>query len=326
MRDSPLPAVFAGLSGKIHGVRQVRNDEWSSSCPQCGDAGHKGPGAPDRFRMFTNARGKNKILGWCRRCSFMWFPDMGEPISKKDFEDWRREQIQIEEQRRRSAERAIALLKSERIWMYYHERLTDWSKDVLKSWGIREDWAKYWKLGFIEDYVIHSKANGEYHSPAITIPVWQSGWDVSNVKVRTLNPKDSADRYRSFYKTGLAMPFVAFPALQSDTVLVVEGEKKAMVCAEWNEQKYQVIGIPTKTPRPETLQILEKFGKLIVCLDPDAKEDVQEGVNAIQRFANIVGPERCLVVDLPGKVDDMIVNNRLKINSVVKYAKPMEVK
>lgn len=323
-RESPLPAVFAGLTGQVHFVRQVARDEWSSSCPQCGDAGHKKGSLPDRFRMFTNARGKNKILGWCRRCSYVWFPDTAAAPSREDMEHWRREQIQIEEERKRSAERAIALLQSEKIWIQYHARLNDWAKEVLRSWGIRDDWAKYWKLGLVEDYTVFSHTNGEYHTPAISIPVWQMGWRVSNVKLRTLNPKSQEDRYRSLYKVGQAFPFVAFPALESDTCLVVEGEKKAMVCAEWSDGKYQVVGIPSKTPNPEVLHVLDNFGKLIICLDPDAKK-VESGISALDRLTDIVGRERVAILDLPDKVDDMIIRG-MRINSALKYTTKLEAK
>lgn len=325
-REAFLPAVFAGLQGKVQYVRQVAKDEWSSSCPNCGGTTHKNGEFPDRFRMWTNARGKNKILGWCRHCSYVWFPDTEKPPSREEFDAWRKEQIQVEEQRKREAERAIALLKSEKVWMLYHERLNDWAKEVIKSWGIREDWAHYWKLGLIEDYIVYSKTNGEYHTPAISIPVWQRNWDVANVKIRTLNPKGSEDRYRSMYKVGQAFPFVSFPALDSDTVLVVEGEKKAMVSAQWSEEKYQVIGIPSKTPNPEVLRVLDNFGKVIICLDPDAKEvENENGISALDRLTKIVGRERVAVLDLPDKVDDMIIRG-LKINSALKYAKKLEAK
>lgn len=268
--------------------------------------------------MWTNAHGKNKVLGWCRRCNYIWFPENKVPMNKIEFEQWRREQLAIEEERRRSAEKAIKNLQSEKLWETYNKLLNDWSIGILKEWGIRKDWADFWKLGMMPDYTVHGDS-GEYHTPAITIPIWQQDGSVANVKLRTLNPKSANDRYRSLYKTGVPFTFTAFPKMKSDTCLLVEGEKKAMVCAEWSESKFQVVGLPTKTPDPETLDSLKSFGKITVILDPDAEKD------ALPRLVKMLGVERCEVVCLPDKVDDMIVQYGLKLKEALRYSKKLEV-
>lgn len=169
MKQFDLPIEFQALT-VIH-VQRVSSNEYSSECPQCGGEPHRGGELPDRFRMFLNAHGRNKVLGWCRRCGYVWFPNSAA-VSATELEIWRQEQIRQEEERKRSAERAIEILKSEKLWLKYNEMLNQWAKDVIKSWGIREDWANFWRLGLNPDYVVKSK-DGEYHSPAITIPLWQ---------------------------------------------------------------------------------------------------------------------------------------------------------
>lgn len=321
MRQAILPTEFYPIQSKIDYVLKWTKDEWSSSCPQCGGTPHQDGSFPDRFRMWTNANGKNKVMGWCRRCGYVWLPDRENKLSPEEFERWRREQLVREEQRKREAERAISLLKSERIWEQYHANVDRYAlgRETIDSWGIPKNFADAWKLGFIPDYVVHSKQNGEYHSPAVTIPVWQPDWEIRNVKVRVLNPKSPHDRYRKIYKTGLEGAFWTYPELKADTCLIVEGEKKAMVCAVYTPTDVQVVGVPTKTPDPRTLAEFASFKKLYVCLDPDAVKD-----GSLARMVKTLGKFRTNVIILPGKVDDMIVKHGLQINDAMKYAKRME--
>jgi len=321
MRDAALPVEFSALLGRVSNVNRVSSAEWSSSCPQCGGAPHKDGSYPDRFRMWTKANGKNKVMGWCRRCSYVWFPTFEKPMSKEEFEAWRKEQLAIERERKLAAERAIALLQSQKIWVQYHSRLNTWAIETLTGWGISPKWQEYWQLGLMEDYTVHGKE--EYHSPAITIPVWQLGGAVSNVKLRVLNPKNSNDRYRSLYKTGEGQPFVAWNRTKFDDCLIVEGEKKAMVTAIHSKRDVQIIGVPTKTPSKEMLQKFSMYGKIYLCLDPDASQE-EKGINALTRMANMLGRERVAVIKLPGKIDDLIVQHGLNVSSALKYAKKLE--
>ena len=317
MKYSALPVEFATLEGKVNYVQQISRDEYSSSCPQCGGEPHRGGEPPDRFRLFLNAHGKNRIMGWCRRCSYVWFPDTSRPLSRDEMEAWRKEQLQREEERKRSAERAIEILTSQKIWMKYHEMLNEWGFTVLKERGIREDWVRFWRLGLFPDYKVYSKKNGEYFSPAITIPLWQQSERVpANVKLRVLNPKDKNDRYRALYKVNPGAPFVAFPGMKSDMVVLTEGEFKAMNVAEWSGQKYQVVGLPTKTPNAEVLAKFANYGKIVLCFDPDAQED------ELKRVVKILGRD-VMNVRLPDKVDDMILKG-MRFDNAMKYATKME--
>lgn len=327
MRESILPPEFQFLNGKVHYVQQVTHNEWSSSCPQCGGTIHKGGEFPDRFRMWTNARGKNKVLGWCRHCSCVWFPDSDKPMDPREFERWRQEQLEREERIRKEAEIAIAHLRSERIWEYYNKQLNDWSLSVIQEqWGIDKNGIDYWELGMVADYTVHTK-EGDYHSPGITIPLWQQDGGVANVKVRVLNPRTSADRYRSLYKVGGGFLFTAWRGIEHKQCLIVEGEKKAMVCAKnLGYEAMQVVGVPTKTPNLGMLKQLDRFERLVVCLDPDAAVKDEEGRSPLGRMVDALGRERVAVLRLPYKIDDMIVENGLEIKDALRGARQLEAR
>jgi len=314
MRFDTLPPEFSGL--KVNYVQKVSSREWSGSCPQCGGEPHKGGDLPDRFRMWTNANGKNKIMGWCRRCSYVWFPTHDSPMSKEEFEAWRKQQIEVETRKKLEAERALKFLQSEKIWEQYHSELNNWAFEVLESWGITKHMAAFWRLGLIKDYIV----NNEYHSPAISIPVWGPNKDVRNVKVRVLNPRTGSDRYRALYKTGFDSLFFSRWDLQSDTCLVVEGEKKAMV-SSIHVKDIQVVGTPSVTPSPSALKELEPFKKIYLCLDPDSKNKSKNGTSPLRRMVDILGKERVKIVNLPEKVDDMLIKYKLNLGDALLYSR-----
>lgn len=314
MRRSILPIEFSPLAGRVGDVYQVSPTEWCSSCPQCG--------GDDRFRMWTNATGRNKVFGWCRQCSYIWSPKKEKPMSPAEFEQWRQEQIKVEEERKRQAEQALKLLHSERIWEFYHLNRGEYGIEFWQKRGIPKEWQEYWKLGMYGNYAL----SADYHSPAATIPMWHENWEIDNVKLRVLNPRDDTERYRAIYKTGLKpKPFIAFPDLISKSALVVEGEIKAMVCAAYKSKDYQVVGLPSATPDANALTNLKIFDTIYLSLDPDARVGTLGGKNPItpeKRIIDIVGSERIRLVHLHDKVDDLILNYGLNIDSAVKVAKP----
>lgn len=175
----------------------------------------------------------------------------------------------------------------------------------------------------VPDYKVFGK-QGEYFSPAITIPMWQQDSPTpGNVKLRVLNPKNSNDRYRNLYKTGKTVPFVAFNKLHSDTVVLVEGEKKAMNVAQWSDQKYQVVGLPSVTPNAQLLAEFANYGTIYTCLDPDSRIEDGNGNSPLKRLVSLLGRE-VLNINLLDKVDDMILRG-MRFDSVMRLAKKTEV-
>ena len=313
-KQAVLPPEFQGLQGKVEYVRKKSAKEWSSTCPSCGGAPHKNGDWPDRFIMMTEASGKNKVIGWCRSCSYVWFPKNDIPLSPAEFEKWRKSQIEIEERRKREAEEAIKKLRSEHLWDFYYSELNEWAYSILSEWGICKENVAFWKLGLIKDYVVHS-GDDSYHSPAIAIPCWDFDGTVQNIKVRVLNPKKTQDRYRNIYKLGRDALFVARPDLHTDACVVVEGEKKAMVVAA-TKQDIQVVGLQSKSPSTEALRRLDGFKKIYLCLDNDFNQNDFDK----RRILDILDKKRTAVVSLPGKVDDLILKHNLNLEDALKYA------
>lgn len=242
-------------------------------------------------------------------------------MSPEQFEKWRQEQIIVEEERKRQAEHALKLLRSEKIWEFYHLNRGEYGIEFWQKRGIPQEWQDYWKLGMFGDYAVAP----DYHSPAATIPMWHENWEIDNVKLRVLKPRDDSERYRAIYKTGLKpQPFVAFPDLTFKSALVVEGEIKAMVCAAYKTREMQVIGLPSATPDASALTKLRDYDTIFLCLDPDARVKGLGGKNPItpeKRLIDIVGSERIRLVHLHDKVDDLILKYGLNIDSAVKVAK-----
>ena len=179
MRTDTLPLEFSSIAHLVEYVVKRTHNEFSSSCPKCGGNIHKNGEYPDRFRLFLNAHGMNRVFGWCRSCGYTWFPDKTGKLSKEEIEQWRREQAKIEDERRRSAEKALSLLNNEKAWERFYESNNDWSREMFHGWGIAESWIEYLKLGLMPDYVVRHDEEF-YHSPAATIPVWNVGGVVQN--------------------------------------------------------------------------------------------------------------------------------------------------
>ena len=314
-REASLPVQFQALSSKVHYVRRKTANEYSSSCPKCGGVVHQDGSPPDRFVMWIVSK-HGLPLGFCRACGYIWTPKNERPPSREEFEQWRRQQIAIETQRKEEAERAIALLRSEKIWEFYHNNQGEYGAEFWLGRGINQQWQEHWKLGMYGNYHLAP----DYSSPAATIPIWQEDGEVSNVKLRVVKPRDNTERYRSLYKTGQANLFFALPATDTKC-LVVEGEIKAMVCAMYTSSDMQIIGLPSKTPEKAALTALDKYGAVVVALDPDARIEDKQGVNAERELIDFLGKKRCSYIHLPGKLDDLILKHGLNLEAAIKVAK-----
>ena len=61
--------------------------------------------------------------------------------------------------------------------------------------GVAEDWQRFWYLGACDDKVIMSKGS-EYHTPTLTIPIFDQSYQVLNIKHRLVSPPEKNDKYR----------------------------------------------------------------------------------------------------------------------------------
>lgn len=204
-------------------------------------------------------------------------------------------------------ERARAVLKElndARKWETYHEGMTDFARQLWEKRGVPAWYQDFAFFGFDADHVVfHNGA--EYHTPTLTIPIFAPvSRECLTIKHRLLNPPDKShgNKYRP-ERAGLGSHlFVADPdTALAGKVVVVEGEIKAAVTfATLESDKWQVVGLPGKTPSAELLSQLSSAEQLVLCLDPDARKETLE-------LGDKLGAERVRVLELPDKIDDMIV-------------------
>lgn len=313
-RECPLPSGFEGLTGQVQYVQRQTASEYSSSCPQCGGSAHHNGEFPDRFRMFING----KVRGWCRKCEFVWFPDMDE--------DWRPDAAEIakrakaaEQALQREIERAqvtLAEMRQARQWLEYHEQLTPNARAMWRMRGLSDTWVDWWQLGYSDTFDLWQISNGDWEkywtSPTLTIPIWGHDWEVNNIKHRLLNVPPSGGKYQQEKKGIPAAPFICDPDRKDGPLMIAEGEIKAMVTfATIDSATIQVAGIPTVTPSQQMIETFEGYEPVYICLDPDAFiKPSKDRASPIERISEIVG-KRARIVELPDKVDDLIVEGHL---------------
>ena len=283
--------------------RKVGRNEYHGPCPMCGGR--------DRFAIFTD-RDYPHWNAWCRVChpDSMWIdelnPMLKEPLSPEKAQEIKRNAERRFRKAQQEMEAAIDEMKRGEKWLQYHDNLDNSVRRQWESWGIPEFWQDFYKLGYDPDRVIYS-GGSEWHTPTMTIPIFEAKtWECLNIKHRLLNPPRKGDKYRP-ERSGLPAPlFVGYPdAPITGKTLLVEGEKKAMVSYLTADDDWlQVVGIPGKNPTDEMLSQLDKCDPLYICLDPDARTE------AIQ-MARQMGVGRSRLIELPDKIDDMIVNYSL---------------
>lgn len=310
MRQDQLPPEFDILTNKVDYIHRKSSNEWSSSCPACGGTVHGDGDYPDRFVMFRVSK-YGFSLGFCRKCGYRWTPKNKE-LSKEQVEQWRREQIEVERARIEAAKRSIELLQNDKIWEQFYSQNNEWSKQMFRERGISDSWIDYLRLGLMPDYIV-KHGEEQYHSPAATIPVWGEGGIVQNIKLRVLNPKCGADRYRNFYAMGQSFLFVPLYDMPlKGAGIVVEGEFKSIVLEQkLDNPGMRVVGIQSKTPDPSVLGQLKDLDPVYICLDPDAfipeiGRDGKPRETAVEYVTRNVGKERARIVEVPVKIDDGI--------------------
>ena len=292
-REVSLPLVFARYAGQVHFVQQVSDTEFSSSCPSCGGDLHPGGEWPDRCRWFDDGHPR----GWCRRENKLFWPDDGAKPDPLALEAWRKEQVQREEARKRSAERALELLRESAFWEQLHEEMGAAGRAYWRKSGLSDGWQNFWQLGWATD-----RAFGGVTCDAASIPIFGPDWQIRQVKFRLMD--ESKGRYRS-EPSGLgASPFLCDPSADySGHVIAVEGEKKAAVTfARLGDGKRVIIGLPGTNLSQPTLDLLQPADRITLVVDPGAK---RAGI----RMAQTLGVKRCRLLETQVKIDDFLVAN-----------------
>lgn len=310
-REAVLPIEFAPLHGQVQYVQRKSANEYSSTCPRCGGSIHPNGEWPNRFIMWVHSKVTGGPLGLCRRCNYKWWPgkDQAADDWRPDAEEIARRAKAAEEALQREIKRAQAALdelREARRWLEYHATLEQNSKarQLWRRRGVPDWWQDWWKVGYA--------AQTRWSSPSLTIPVWQHGWQVQNIKHRLLQPNGKG-KYRNEQSGVPAAPFFCDPDTDRGPLFLAEGEIKAMVTfVTLDSDKIQVAGLPSATPGAEMLATLDNYEPIWLCLDPDANAD---------KVARALGPERVRIVTIPAKIDDAINAGALTKDDIRRYCR-----
>lgn len=295
--DDPVEAVESHFGIQLRPATRDNTEYRSiSGCPECGDGG-KGSRS-DRFRLFTDGSPRY----WCRKCGLQGFVDEinGTPWRDLDYPERRRRRIAAEIRREEEAKAqreirraALAELRSSDDAARYHRALR-LSPRGLNYWyaeGFTTETIKRYQLGYCEACPMDIPE----HRPSVTIPVY-SGGKLFDIRHRILDASNS-DKYRP-HLPNLPLMFFNADNLNSDDwyILVVEGEKKAMMASQQGWNNVGIMGVH-KFPEDQLI-LFANFGTVIVALDPDAWQESK-------RIAGLFG-ERGIARKLPGKLDDLL--------------------
>lgn len=262
-------------------LKQVGTDEWAGPCPFCRDG-------RDRFHVWD--RGNY----WCRMCGKKGFVDEGENLSQEEV--WkRRVELQLREQQRQIDEHAARLSALERIaqeWpqaQAYHVNLdvVPGAREWWDAQGLVREWQDYFQVGYCGKCPTDNEGR-----PSYTIPVTDNG-TLLNIRHR-LAQAPNGDKYRP-HMAGLGASLFNLDVLRGNPpeLLIVEGEKKAMVLSQYGFPAVAISGCRTwKAEWTERLAV----DPLYIALDPDAMESARK---LAAKFGG-----RARIVALPAKPDD----------------------
>ena len=187
-------------------------------------------------------------------------------------------------------------MQAEQKHLFYHNNMDEYFIEQWNERGINTMWQGFFSVGGCKEFTL----NPEYKTPTLTIPIYNTAYEVLNIKHRLLKPLKPKDKYRP-ERSGLGAfpPFLAYPDAGYDAPLtwVIEGEIKAMVTATITPvAEWQFIGVPGRSQYKPLIELL-KGKNVIVVPDPGAEVDAA-------KFCREVGARW---LRLPDKIDDMII-------------------
>lgn len=223
----------------------------------------------------------------------------------KEKEEARREELRVAE-----------------IHLHYHNTMTQYHKDEWTKAGIDEGMQSFWTLGGCSDFKYTHDEN-EYHTPTLTIPIFNEANELMTIQHRLLNPVDPRDKYRP-ERAGLrSHPFLAVPPMGFDggIIWVMEGAKKAMVTWTRADTDWQCIGLSSQEIYKGMVETLRPVGKrVIVVPDPNSERNP----NAFKKAHYLAHEIGAKIVRIKDKMDDLILSADLKQDDLFalwKYAR-----
>lgn len=270
------------------------------------------------------------IFSWCEAYHKDTFKDAlrriegyapPSPVERREMAIERAERAERElEAKIEEAKEALALLREERRWMQYHNQMDEKSQQYWRKRGVPEFWQKNWALGWNHKMGI-STPQGMWTTPTATIPIFDQGGDVLNIKHRLIHPPESAGKYR-YELSGQGAPlYLTDPDAElTGHVVIVEGEIKAMVTyIALDDPGTPVVGLPGATPPKDALQPVLDASRVTLVMDPGADEQARD-------LAKLFGRGRCRLLIPSMKIDDAIIEANLskrEVQMMLSYAVPV---
>jgi hypothetical protein len=221
-------------------------------------------------------------------------------VKIKEAELLRCEMAQRETQRLQTK---IEDLRREAFWEGWHAAMNDQHRALWRAEGISDGLQDFFRLGYVDNRKFY---NGDqpFNSAAMTIPIFDVGWQAVNVQYRIIQPPRNVGKYR--FTAGLPAPLYLTDPDNEPTgpTILVEGAKKAIVLYANVGHKFTVVAVPSKMPGQQLIDRLLNCDPVYVALDPDAYV-AEKGIKpAINRLVAML-KGRARVVKLPVKPDDL---------------------
>lgn len=254
-----------------------------------------------------------KSRAWCRRCGYSQFAEnviRASTLPSLTPQELQAiaERAQAERQRREKELQArLSEFTTAELWIELNRRMNEDNRQWWAARGIARDWQDFWKLGYRAE------------KDAYSIPYFDVAFHPVTIQYRLTHPDQPNDKYRWEYGLHSA-PYITRPDMPiTGPVLICEGAIKAMVTHVLGTLgKMQVLAVPSKADFADVETLIEKCSRVFILLDPDAGDKARE-------LATNIG-QRARLVDLPGKVDDLILDYGLTPHSLrmaLKYARPL---
>lgn len=254
--------------------------EYAGPCPKCG--------GEDRFVVFMD--GKPRF--WCRVCKWRGFVDGVLQVTPEQRAEFVREAQEQQRQQHEQTELAIRTMANSTDHTGYYAELLQRPEKL--AWWLHEG---------ITMESIHQHTLGwcarcptdKLHRASFTIPVFRGG-KLIDIQHR-LEDAPSGDKYRPHMKhlPGKLL-FNADAAKRSNTGIIVEGAKKAIVLQQLGYHTVAILGKARWDA--STFAAVQHWDPCHIALDPDA---IGEAVS----IAQVLG-SRAIIVKPTLKIDDMI--------------------
>ena len=209
----------------------------------------------------------------------------------------------------------VELLQRSQIHLQYHRALTGDKRPLWYNEGLFDSAIDKFLLGWA------SRCPTAQHSQSMTIPVFDRGNALVNVRHRLMDPNGQG-KYRP-EMGGLGTSLFNAPILNysHEQLLILEGEKKAMVL---DQAGYPAVGIMGKSIWQREWFKWIDAGRVILALDPDA----EEGAYTLGKEFVRAGFKDVRVATFPMKPDDWIARagaGQKDVDAVLRWARPIHV-